>query len=168
MKPTCPPLRHLNPPGASDPKNRAAVAAESCLPTNSSAVEKVKSAESGAEMGFSQNGLLYIPSEFGKLNPEAPATGTTTGEQSTNLGASTRRARMSHAENNLCSNAHIGNSRISNQLQPSLFGSRPLSSYEKKLLTGHLLPTRADEILGRILNTKLRKNLAKMLESKRS
>ena len=56
MKPTCPPLRRLNQLGASDPKNRVAVAAESCLLTNSSAVEKVKSAESGAESDFSQDG----------------------------------------------------------------------------------------------------------------
>lgn len=113
MKPTCPPSRRLNPPGASDPKNKAAAAAESCLPTNSSAGEIVKSVGTKAEIGFSQSEVLHNSSEFGKLNPEAPATGLTTGEQPNPiLGGSNRKTTMNNKRTQeVLSNQNIAGNR---------------------------------------------------------
>lgn len=56
MKLTSPLSRLVDPPHATDQKNRAVLAVESCLSPNSSIAERFKSVGTKAEIGFSQDG----------------------------------------------------------------------------------------------------------------
>ncbi len=133
MKPTCPLSRRLNPPQAALNQAKGDPATtETDLPTNSSAGETIKSVGTGAEIGFSQSEALHNPSEFGKLNPEAPAAGTTTGEQPTNLGASKRRVVVNHYVQQLTRNC--------SEMDGSALRKQMFSNFELALLKEHRLP----------------------------